>query len=249
MKSIRTLSMLTGLAVLGVLAAGYMLLISPKRAEVKDLNAQAASQQQANKATRGRIDTLTEQAKNLPKKQAELATLAEQLPNNPALPALIRSLTSAADRDNVELVALLPQAPAEQADPAAPIRAAASGTAASAGAAGSAAKPAAPATGAAAAPKPAAPSETLMGIPVQIVLRGKYFNIENFLASLESQKRALVVGQLVIQPDTDRAGGNPAGKRAPDVLQATVAARVFMIQPKVVTTTATTAGASSSAAK
>ncbi len=64
---------------------------------------------------------LKAQAKDLPKQQARLAAVAAKIPDNPALPALIRALTKAADEANVELVSLAP-APPRRGGPAVPPR-------------------------------------------------------------------------------------------------------------------------------
>src|SRR5687767_9113099 len=113
MKSVRTTAMLTVLAMVGICALGYFLLISPKRGEAADLKVENESAQGANRALKAKVDLLSKQAKSLPAIQAELAKYAKQLPDNPALPALIRTLTDAADTAGVALVSVSPDKPVE----------------------------------------------------------------------------------------------------------------------------------------
>src|SRR6478609_7454308 len=87
-----------GAAALSVLlaVAGWFLLISPERSKAADLQSQRVTQQQRNDQLRLDIAQLKAAYKTLPAKQAELAVIQRQLPNNPALPTLVRSLSSIA---------------------------------------------------------------------------------------------------------------------------------------------------------
>ena len=96
---------------LGVLAAGWFLLVQPKNAEAAELRAQAEQQVTANNAMRTHLAVLKAQARNLPKQQAKLARVSEKIPDNPALPALIRALTEASTASGVEFLSLTPGAP------------------------------------------------------------------------------------------------------------------------------------------
>lgn len=224
MKSVRSTSLLALLGMVAILAGGWFLLVSPKRASVSEVNDQTTSQQSLNRATKGRIDLLTKQAKDLPKKQAELARLAQQLPSNPALPGLIRSLTSAADEAGVVVVGLLPAVPAEQqasTTTTTPVASSAKDTTATT----TAAK--------AGTSKAAVSNEALFAIPVEIQVRGGYFQIENFVSALEKLQRSMIVGQLVMDPADEKAKNVEV---RPGDLQATISARVFMLGPRPVIT-------------
>ena len=59
---------LTVLGALVILAAGWFLLISPKKGEATDLQAQAAEQVSANSILETQLQVLRAQAKELPKK-------------------------------------------------------------------------------------------------------------------------------------------------------------------------------------
>ena len=120
MSKTRTWSAATaGVCVLLVVAA-WFLLIGPKRAEAADLRNQTVAQDQTNQQTRVKIQQLKAQYAQLPVKQAELAVIKQQLPDNPALPSLIRTLSAMADSAGVTLVSLAPAPPAPFAGPAAP---------------------------------------------------------------------------------------------------------------------------------
>ena len=111
MDKLKQWIVLTVVGCMAVLAAGWFLLISPKKAEAADLVAQTASQEATNDGLRTQLEVLKAQAKDLPKKQAELARVQAKIPDDPALPTLIRALTGAAADAGVELVSVTPGAP------------------------------------------------------------------------------------------------------------------------------------------
>ncbi len=112
MDKTRQWSILTAMGVIAVLVAGWFLLVSPQRSRAGDLRNQAASQQESNASLQSKVDMLRQQAKDLPRQQARLADIARKVPDNPALPALIRALSDAADTSGVDLVSLAPAPPA-----------------------------------------------------------------------------------------------------------------------------------------
>jgi Tfp pilus assembly protein PilO len=111
MDKMRQLSLLTAVAILAVVAGGWLLLISPQRSKVTDLHDQAAQQQEKNATLSTEIARLKAEAKDLPAEQARLAAIAEQLPANPAMPALLDDLSSAAKKSGVDLQIITPQTP------------------------------------------------------------------------------------------------------------------------------------------
>jgi type IV pilus assembly protein PilO len=205
---------------MAVLAAGWFLLVSPKRSEAADLRSQAVSQVSANAQLETQLQVLKAQARDLPKQQARLAAVAAKIPDNPALPAMIRALTTAATSAGVELVTVLPATPAVVA--AAPVAAAPQ-------AAGTTAR-ATSATGAG----------ELSQIPLTITVVGGYFPVQQFVANLEALPRSLRVQNLVVAP-----GLNPvkpaAGQTVDDgkSLLATITGQVFMATNRAPATAAT----------
>lgn len=95
-----------------VIAAGWFLLVSPKRSEAATVRAQATTQEAANATLRGQIAQLQAQAKGLVAKQAALQAVDRRVPSQPKLPGLIRGLYAARDRTGVDLVGITPGAPA-----------------------------------------------------------------------------------------------------------------------------------------
>jgi Tfp pilus assembly protein PilO len=197
----------TALGCLFVLVAGWFFLVSPKRAEVAQLNTQAAGQVASNGQLQVQLANLKAKAKDLPKQKAKLAAVAAKIPDNPALPALIRALTTAANAAGVELVTVTPSAP----------------TAVVAAAPGAA--PAAPGS-------PAASTATggLSQIPLTLNLAGGYFQVEQFIANLENLPRSMRLSNVTMTPGANPM--KPVAAGATDdghTLTATVTGTVFMV--------------------
>lgn len=219
MGKLKQWTALTLLGCLALVAAGWFLLVSPKRGEAVELREQAASQESMNATLRTKLEMLRSQAKDLPKKQADLARVAAKIPDNPGLPALIRALTAASTSAGVQLVSVTPGPPVAVVGAAAP--------AAGAPAAPPAGAPAAPAAGAAApAAAPAGPA--LSEIPIAVNVVGGYFEVEQFVASLENLPRALRVKNLTLIPGGSTVPGEGASAEDGRVLTATLSGSVFM---------------------
>jgi Tfp pilus assembly protein PilO len=148
--------------------------------------------------------------------QAELAKLGIQLPNNPGLPTLIRSLSSAADAAGVDLVSMSPSQPTAVGAPAAT----APGTAA-----------------AAAAPSSAG---ALSSISVAVVVNGGYFQIEQFVSNLEALSRPFLTSAINMVPQKPAHGTSTTTTAVTSAtttqgydghLQATISGQIFMVSP------------------
>lgn len=102
-----------GAAVIAVLilVAGWFLLVSPKRAEVADLQAQADQQLSENSSLQTQLEVLKQQNKDLPEKQAELAALQTKIPQTPDLPTYIREMQTLGKQSGVAFTSLTPAAP------------------------------------------------------------------------------------------------------------------------------------------
>jgi Tfp pilus assembly protein PilO len=205
MTKLRQLWLLTALGTLAVLAGGYFLLVTPKSNQAAALRSDVDAQLAANRTLQGQIDLLTKQKKDLPKLQAELEKFATKIPNNPALPALVRSLSNAAENSGVELVAVSPSAPV-LAPAAAPATTTGTVTAAAAAPAGL----------------------TLAHIPVTIGVKGTYAQVTAFLAEIEALPRAFLVSTVAVVPVTTPAGGTAATAVETDQLAAALTGRLFM---------------------
>lgn len=215
---------LTVVACLAIAAAGWFLLISPKRSEAADLRQQAGQQAGRNEQSRMRLQVLKAQAKELPKEQARLAAVAAKIPDNPALPTLVRALSDAAAGAGVELVSITPGQPvaAAAAAPKAPVQT-------TPGANANAAAPAAAAPPSAGAPR-AGGAGQLVRIPVSVNVVGSYFEVQQFLAAVEDLPRAMRVQNLQMAPGvspTDKSTSSGAGTDGRS-LSTTIAGDVYM---------------------
>jgi Tfp pilus assembly protein PilO len=197
MDKIKQYAVLTLVGVLAVLALGWFLLVSPKHSEAADLTAQADAQLQANAAIENQLRLLKAQAEDLPQQQAKLAAVAAKIPDNPALPNLVRALVAAGKSAGVELVSVVPGSPsavtAAQTPGAAPVAPGTARTTATASAG------------------------QLTAIPLTLTVAGGYFQVEQFVANLENLPRALRVTNLAMT-----TGANPVNPAATGVTAAPV---------------------------
>jgi Tfp pilus assembly protein PilO len=201
--------LLTAVLMVGLLAGGYFLLVSPKKGQVTKLHANAETQRKANDVLKGQISLLEAQAKSLPAKQNRLAEIEKKIPSNPALPALVRSLTKSGRETGMFLEILEPTAPVflETAD-LAPVAPAKPGTA-----------------DAAAATTPSVDVGKLAMVPIRITAWGNFAETQEFLSELESLKRTLMVTNAEI---TYTPPATQDGTPSPGDLKVVLDARVYM---------------------
>jgi Tfp pilus assembly protein PilO len=207
MTKLRQLWLLTALGSLAALAGGYFLLVSPQASKAAALRDEAETQLQANRQIQSKIAQLNKQKKDLPRLQAELEKFATKIPNNPAIPALIRGLSDAAEQSGVDLVSISPSAPAwsKAVNPA--TRTELPGTVAAPG------------------------GSVLVDIPVNVVVAGKYSQISQFFSELEALPRALAVAGFSIVPGVpadSRLAGTAATSAGKDLLTATIGTEAVM---------------------
>src|SRR6185312_2999209 len=102
-----------GAAVVGVLliVAAWFLLISPQRSEAASLREQVTQQENTNAAVKLQTQQLKAQFASLPARQAQLAEIKQQMPDNPALPSLVRDLSKYAKAADVTLISVAPTTP------------------------------------------------------------------------------------------------------------------------------------------
>ena len=226
---------LTVLGCTAVLAGGWFLLVGPERTEAADLRLQAASAESGNQSLRTQLSVLKAQAKDLPQQKAKLAAIAAKIPDNPALPSLIRALDAASTDAGVELLSIAPSAPA-------PVVAAVAAAPVAPDAPAPADAPAAPV----AAPAAPAGAGLLQSVPLVIDVVGGYFEVQQFVGDLERLSRALRITSLALAPGTSPVAGQSAAGSAQDgrSLKATLTGEVFLVSgltPPVPVAVATTA--------
>jgi type IV pilus assembly protein PilO len=188
--------------IVAIVAAGWFLLVSPKRSDATELKAQTATQESANVALQEKLEELKAQQADLPKQRARLAEISTKIPNNPALPSMIRDLTAAGRKVGVSIDSMAPSAPVAVAAAAA-------------------------APGAVAAPAPAGAAgatDSLLQVPLTLKVTGSYFELEQYLNKLEGLKRSFLVTGFNL--GSTSAAGAPEGD-----LTITLTGRVFLTQP------------------
>jgi Tfp pilus assembly protein PilO len=191
MTKLRQLWLLTALASVLALAGGYFLLVSPKTSKAAALREETKTQEELNASLRDQIQMLNRQKKDLPRQQAELERFATKIPNNPALPALVRALSDAADNAGIELVSITPSEPT-------PVGAStAAGT--------TAADPAAPVSAAAPASATRLP---LAAIPVNVKVNGTYSEVSQWMSEIERLPRAFLVSGFTLELAPAKTGAD-----------------------------------------
>lgn len=194
MSSTRNWAVGTAVASVLLILASWFLMIGPKRSEAADLKTQKASQDAKNAKLQLDISQLKAANATLPAKQAELAVIKRQLPDNPALPTMVRSLSSIASASGATLFEVSPQQPIK-ATVAAPTTTGATGTGTTGATTGTGASTGATAT-------------NLVRIPLTVTVRGTYAECELFLQKLQTgMTRALLVEQLSVKPNEDTTTG------------------------------------------
>lgn len=161
-----------------VLAGSWFLLISPKRAEATDLQAQADEQLSTNSSLETDLALLQQQKKDLPEQQAKLAGLRTQIPQTQSLPSLIRLLNIAGEKSGVDLQSLTPAAAVSVMS----------------------------AEGATEAADGVLTPDQLALVNTDIVVKGGYFEITKFVNSLENLKRYVLVANMTIVADDTTSG-------------------------------------------
>jgi Tfp pilus assembly protein PilO len=226
MTATRKWSALAVLLVAAIFAASWFLLIAPKRSDATALRAQKVEQDAHNQSLIQQLEVLKAQAQDLPKQEAFLAQIRRQLPDNPALPTLIRNLTTAAGKSGVELTSLAPALPVAIVAPMVAVQTAPAATTA----------PADGSEAPAPAPVAAAPAPTLYAVPIMVRTSGSYFETEQFLNKLEGLKRSFLVTGFTLK------SVNPAPGQ-PYTLELEVQGRVFLSPAAASTAASATAPA------
>jgi type IV pilus assembly protein PilO len=202
-----------GAAVVGVLLviAGWFLLIAPQRSAAADLRDQTAAQQTANDQIVLRTKQLQAQFASLPARQAQLAEIKQQMPDNPALPSLIRDLASYAKDSGLSLDSVSP------ADPVVVDATTGEDVPAVPGAA------------------PAPDASGLVAIPTTVVASGTYSELTLYLQKLQTQmRRAYLVNSIKLEID-DEAAGSRAATSATKPVKMTVIGDIFVLNPGALT--------------
>jgi type IV pilus assembly protein PilO len=193
---------MAGVLVVAIFVAGWFLLIAPKRADAASLKAKAQSQSAANALLVQKLAVLKAQQADLPKEQAKLARFRSQIPDNPALPSLIRDLTAASRTVGTTIDEMTPQTPVASV---------------STSATGTPVQPASPG-------QPATTSAVLYQVPLDLKVTGSYFELEQFINKLEGMRRAFLVSGFTVATSE----GTDSVPSAPSTLTLDLHGQVFL---------------------
>ena len=218
MTETRKWSALAAVLVVAIMAAGWFLLVAPKRSEAADLKTQTAAQETTNVSLQQKLQQLQVQQKDLPQQRALLAKIETNIPDNPALPSMIRDLTAAARKVGVDITSMAPAVPVAVA--------AAPGAIVAVPPAEAPADGSTPATDAPVVATPAAPAAALYQVPLALTVTGSYFELEQFVNKLEALKRSFLVTGFTITP----SGAVATDSSSADDLQILINGRVFLSQ-------------------
>lgn len=230
MTVMRKWSVLAAVLVLAVLAAGWFLLVSPKRGDAAALRDQKTQMDGQNASLQNQIAQLKAEAKDLPKMQAQLAVIHQQIPSDPQLPKMVRDLTALAKSSGAELFSIGPSAPVLL------------NTATAAGASAAAATTTSGTTSTTASAAAAVPTSQLYQVPVIIKASGDYYELVQFLNGVENLRRAYLFGNIDVSANQNFSADKVPDSPPTGALVMTLTGRVF-VAAQAATTTATVAPA------
>ncbi|WP_299036576.1 hypothetical protein [uncultured Pseudokineococcus sp.] len=189
MRLTRTTAWIGGAVLLALVlvAATWLLLVSPRQQLAADLRDQAASTAAQNDLLAAQVAQLQLELGDVPKTRAEVAELREQVPADAELATLLRQVTDLAARSGATLTGVTPSEPAAAADPGAvaPV------------------EPVAP-DGTTTTPVTAAPGVEV--VPVTITATGSFAQLQELLRLVQVDlPRAVLVRSVAL------TGGEPGG--------------------------------------
>lgn len=173
MTQIRKWSILTAVAVVIVLIAGYTFFVKPQKSKSADLKSQASSQVSQNQILQSQIAQLQAEERTLPQQQAALRKFTTQVPDNAAEPTIIRQLSAAANGSGVDLISMTPGTATDESAAASTATTLNGSTAAASG---------------------------LYVMPISLGVTGSFPNMESFFQSLETLPRAMMITSWCLAP-------------------------------------------------
>ncbi|OII12346.1 hypothetical protein [Curtobacterium sp. MCBA15_008] len=200
----RLMLLLAAVAALAIAAGGFFLGVQPQLDRATAAKADRASVEAGNSTTRTELGRLREQAKSLPKMQAELAALRASVPSSASASTFISQLNATATATGVK-VSTMTLGDAQAYAP--PATAAGSGEAASAEASSAAtATPTPSATATASTPAvPAAPvtvtdsaitALNFSVIPVSVSVKGEFAQALAFVKGVQANPRLFLIDSI-----------------------------------------------------
>ena len=203
------------LGAVGVLAVGYLALVSPQISSAADVTAQKNTVTAANDKTELQIALLKRQFSTLPDLEAKVASMRVHLPTSPQEPTLLRQISALASDTHITLVSVQVSPP--------------QATSSAVGAAGTSVQT----------------PGTLSQIGLNLQVTGSFANTRSFLNKLENLPRFVLVSGLNITRQggsSTPATGSSSSSNSDYTLSTSITARTFMVgdQTGGGTTTAST---------
>lgn len=178
--------LIAGAAALAVLVLWYLVLWSPRKAELNDAREQREQVESKRQELATRVARLRASQKDEPIKRAQLEALRTTIPDDPNLAAFILDTNDAAAKAGIDWISVAPEEPSP-------------GQAA--GAAVAAAPVTTTGTGAAAGTTATAANRYPAEIGLQLEISGGYFQVLDFLNRLNEMPRLVVTDGLNISSD------------------------------------------------
>jgi type IV pilus assembly protein PilO len=189
-------------AALLILLVSWFAVVSPTLQSAAALDVETASQQAASDQLRSRISLLKKQSEELPAQEAKLASIQQRMPATPALPTLIRNLTTVAENANVTVASVTPGRPAPVEQPAPPAPPPSTEDDDAEGAEEDAEDVAAADSASSGATAGSAPTAQdamqVQSMSLNITACGTFAQLRSYLRELERMKRVVAVSGLTI---------------------------------------------------
>ena len=244
----------TAVVCLALLLAANFLVVAPRRAQAAELTTQRESVIASNTQLQARISQLKTQAKTLSQREAELAVIQKQMPPALEMSQFLRDVETIAGESGVVLISVQPAGAVELTAGAATSGATMGTTSSTAAAAGSASPSASPsasasskgstsgsaagsttgsatgstASGGAAGTTAAAPSAKTIAVPINIVVKGDYFQAALFLKKVQTElNRLMLIGNIAVSvPDAAATTGKATGQ-----VSVKIDGQIYVYQP------------------
>ena len=198
------------LGIVAVLALGWMLGIQPQLSAAGQANDERATVEQTNMVQNAALTKLQKDFKSIDKLKADLSPLLASVPSGTEAPAFVRQIDAMAGASSVTLLGITMADPVAYAPVAAPAVPAPAGSATPTPAPTPEAVPAAAAAPVTAGMPPVTNAlitgANFASLAVSIDVSGSYANVLNFVNSLQSGTRLVMVTGLKTAAITDAPG-------------------------------------------
>ncbi len=203
MTRARLITVLGSLALVGLAAVAWFVVLSPRLGQAAEIESQSESVRGQTSKLERDIVQLTALQEELPARMARLEGLKANFPSTAELPGVLDQIRAAAAQAGVTVQTvetLPPELLAPAAEPVAPVEGE------TAAPADPAAAPAVPTDGSVGLPAAGAGDGTLATMATSITVSGSYANLSGFLRSAEALPRAWLIDSIKAQ------GGQQGGQ-------------------------------------